>query len=68
MGFDSTTEAAVAALGVSATTLRRLRQAGVLRPGRDFAAHGLGTKRPNLRWSVEQVQKTLADRSRRVLR
>lgn len=67
MRFHATTKETAAELRTSVSTLRRLRHAGVLRPGIHFCASGAGTVAPNLLWSPEAVQEALAKRSRRIL-
>ena len=67
MRFTFTTSEAAEALRTSESTLRRLRKAGVLRPGIHFVAGGAGTVRPALLWAPEAVQEALAKRSRQVL-
>lgn len=66
MRFTATTQEAVRILRISEATLRRLRRAGVLRPGIHFCASGAGSKAPNLLWAPEAVQEALAKRSRKV--
>ena len=67
MRFTASTAEAVEQLQISEATLRRLRRAGVLRPGVHFCAAGAGVKAPTLRWAPEAVQEALALRSRRLL-
>jgi hypothetical protein len=67
MRFSATTQEAALALRVSESTLRRLRRAGVLRPGTHFCASGAGAISPNLLWAPEACQEALAKRSRQIL-
>jgi hypothetical protein len=67
MAFTLTTPEVVKSLRVSDQTLRRLRCAGVLRPGIHYRAIGTGTARPPLVWNLEAVDAELAKRSRRLL-
>jgi hypothetical protein len=67
MRFTATTKETTQALRTSETTLRRLRQAGVLRPGVHFCASGAGSIAPTLLWNPEAVQEALAKRSRQIL-
>jgi hypothetical protein len=67
MRFSATTQEAVQILRTSESTLRRLRRAGVLRPGIHFCASGAGEKAPSLLWAPEAVQEALVKRSRQVL-
>jgi hypothetical protein len=66
MRFTATTQEAVKILRISEATLRRLRRAGVLRPGIHFCACGAGSIAPTLLWAPEAVQEALAKRSRKV--
>ncbi|MCP9909057.1 hypothetical protein KBZ15_03890 [Cyanobium sp. BA20m-p-22] len=45
----------------------RLRRDGVLRAGDHFRAAGAGVSRPPLLWNIDEVERTLARRSRRLL-
>jgi hypothetical protein len=54
-------------LRISDRTLFRLRREGILKAGDHFRAAGAGVSRPPLLWNVEEVERTLARRSRRVL-
>jgi len=67
MGFTHSTREACKALRISDRTLLRLRRDGVLRPGDHYRAAGAGLHRPSLLWNVAEVEKALAQRSRRVL-
>ena len=67
MAFNLTTVEAVDALRISATTLRRLRKEGILKPGVHYRAMGAGSIRPPLVWDGSAIDITLAQRSRRVL-
>lgn len=67
MKFTLTTKEAAATLRTSESTLRRLRHAGVLRPGIHFISNGTGTKAPSLLWSADAVMESLAKRSRQTL-
>ena len=66
MRFTATTQEAVQILRISEATLRRLRRAGVLRPGIHYCAIGAGCKAPSLLWAPEACQEALARRSRKV--
>jgi len=55
-------------LRISKNTLTRLRSAEILRPGVHFTAHGLGLKRPALRWDLPAVEETLARRGKQLAR
>lgn len=65
--FTATTKELIQLMRTSESTLRRLRRAGVLRPGVHFCAIGMGEKAPNLLWSPEAVEETMAKRTRRLL-
>jgi hypothetical protein len=67
MRFSATTKEAVEILRTSEATLRRLRRAGVLRPGVHFCASGAGSIAPTLLWAPEACQEALAKRSRQIL-
>ena len=67
MRFHATTQEATQILRTSESTLRRLRKAGVLRPGIHFCVRSGGVKAPNLLWSPEAVQEVLAKRTRQIL-
>ena len=68
MAFSFTTGEVQAALRVTKNTLTRLRAAEVLRPGVHFTAHGVGLRRPNLRWNLPAVEETLAKRGKGISR
>jgi hypothetical protein len=68
MKFNTTTKEACEVLRTSESTLRRLRRAGVLRPGIHFLAIGAGEVAPSLLWCPDAVEEALAKRSRRILR
>jgi len=65
--FTVTTKELIELMRTSESTLRRLRRAGVLRPSVHFCAIGMGEKAPNLLWSPEAVEETMAKRTRRLL-
>lgn len=67
MRFSATTQEAAEILRTSESTLRRLRRAGVLRPGIHFCASGAGSIAPTLLWAPEAVQEAMAKRSRQIL-
>jgi hypothetical protein len=67
MRFIATTQEAAQILRTSESTLRRLRRAGVLRPGVHFCASGAGAISPTLLWAPEACQEALAKRSRQIL-
>ena len=67
MRFSATTQEAAEILRTSESTLRRLRRAGVLRPGVHFCASGAGAMSPTLLWAPEACQEALAKRSRQIL-
>jgi|GEM_PF-1281686 hypothetical protein len=67
MAYSHSTREACQALRISDRTLLRLRREGVLRAGDHFRAAGAGVSRPPLLWNIEEVERTLARRSRRVL-
>ena len=67
MSFDLTTAEILLSLRISDTTLRRLRQQGVLQAGIHYRAKGTGSKRPPLVWDAEAVYKALAEHSEREL-
>ncbi|MFN6131895.1 MAG: hypothetical protein ACK46L_03105 [Synechococcaceae cyanobacterium] len=67
MAYSHSTREACEALRISDRTLLRLRREGVLRAGDHFRAAGAGVCRPPLLWNIEEVERTLARRSRRVL-
>jgi hypothetical protein len=67
MRFYATTKEAVEILRTSEATLRRLRRAGVLKPGLHFCASGAGSISPTLLWAPEACQEALAKRSRQIL-
>jgi hypothetical protein len=62
--FDLPSHEAAEALGISHRTLKGLRLAGVLKPGRHYIAVGAGVKAPRLRWNVEAVTEALAARTK----
>lgn len=66
MQFTATTKEAVVLLRISEATLRRLRRAGVLRPGIHYCAIGAGSIAPTLLWAPGACQKALADRSKKI--
>ena len=66
MRFTATTQEAVQILRISEATLRRLRRAGVLRPGIHYCAIGAGSIAPTLLWAPAACQEALAKRSRKV--
>ncbi len=66
MSFTATTGEVESALRVSKNTLTRLRTAEVLRPGVHFTAHGVGLRRPALRWDLPAVEATLTKRGRQI--
>jgi hypothetical protein len=65
--FSSTTAETAQILRTSESTLRRLRKAGVLKPGVHFCASGAGSIAPSLLWAPEACQEALAKRSRQIL-
>ena len=67
MAFNLTTVEAVDVLRISATTLRRLRKEGVLKPGVHYRAMGAGAIRPPLVWDGAAIDAALVNRSRRTL-
>jgi hypothetical protein len=67
MAYSHSTREACQALRISDRTLLRLRREGVLRAGDHFRVAGAGVSRPPLLWNIEEVERTLARRSRRVL-
>jgi Helix-turn-helix domain len=67
MRFNATTQEAAEILRTSESTLRRLRRAGVLRPGIHFCASGAGAISPPLLWAPEACEQALAKRSRQIL-
>jgi len=67
MRFHATTQETAEILRTSESTLRRLRRAGVLRPGIHFCASGAGSVAPSLLWAPEACQEALAERSRQIL-
>jgi hypothetical protein len=67
MPYSHSTREACEALCISDRTLLRLRRDGILKPGDHFRAAGAGLRRPPLRWNIEEVERTLARRSRREL-
>jgi len=68
MAFNLTTVEAVDVLRISATTLRRLRKEGVLKPGVHYRAMGAGSIRPPLVWDGSAIDAALVNRSRRTLK
>jgi len=68
MAFNLTTVEAVDALRISATTLRRLRKEGVLKPGVHYRAMGAGSIRPPLVGDGSAIDAALVNRSRRTLK
>ena len=68
MAFNLTTVEAVDVLRISATTLRRLRKKGVLKPGVHYRAMGAGSIRPPLVWDGSAIDAALVNRSRRTLK
>lgn len=67
MRLQATTREAAQVLRTSESTLRRLRRAGVLRPGIHFCASGAGSVAPTLLWAPEACEEALAKRSRQIL-
>ena len=67
MKFSSTTAETAQILRTSESTLRRLRKAGILKPGVHFCASGAGSIAPSLLWAPEACQEALAKRSRQIL-
>lgn len=67
MAYSHSTREACEALRISDRTLLRLRREGVLRAGDHFRAAGAGVNKPPLLWNIEEVERTLARRSKRVL-
>ena len=68
MTFNLTTLEAAEVFRISATTLRRLRTEGILKPGIHFRAMGAGTVRSPLIWDGEAIDAALTHRSRRTLK
>ncbi len=68
MTFNLTTLEAAEVFRISATTLRRLRKDGVLKPGIHFRAMGAGTVRSPIIWDGEAIDAALTNRSRRTLK
>lgn len=66
--FRMTTAEVSRELARSAATLRRFRQAQVLRPGQHFIAKGTSTTRPWLVWDPDATRIALEQHSRRNLR
>ena len=67
MAYTHSTREACEALRISDRSLLRLRRDGVLRAGDHFLAAGAGVSRPPLLWNIDEVERTLARRSRRLL-
>jgi hypothetical protein len=67
MKFSSTTAETAQILRTSESTLRRLRKAGILKPGVHFCASGAGSVAPTLLWAPEACEEALANRSRQIL-
>jgi hypothetical protein len=67
MRFQATTQETAQILRTSESTLRRLRRAGVLRPGVHFCASGAGSVAPTLLWAPEACEEALAKRSKQIL-
>lgn len=65
--FTATTREVVEHLQIGESTLRRMRAAGVLRPGIHFCAAGVGTVKPILRWDIPAIDQALASRSKRLI-
>lgn len=61
--FTHTTLEACKTLRVSDSTLRRLRQQGVLKPGVHYRALGDGAIKPTLIWDIAATDAALATRS-----
>lgn len=55
-------------LGISLSTLKRLREAKLLRAGKHYLPVGIGKKRPILKWDPASTEEALLLRSRRVAR
>jgi hypothetical protein len=68
MAFNLTTSEVADLLRTSDTTLRRLRQEGILKPGIHFRAVGPGRVRPALLWDGDAADAALAHRSRKALK
>lgn len=67
MAYTHSTREACESLRISDRSLLRLRRDGVLRAGDHFRAAGAGVSRPPLLWNIDEVERTLARRSRRLL-
>jgi len=68
MAFTLTTKEVAERLRLSDSTLRRLRQEGILKPGLHFRAVGTGKQKPHLLWDEVASDAALAQRSRRTIR
>ena len=68
MRFTRSTAELIGDLRLSDSTLYRLRQEGVLKPGEHFRAGGAGSRRSPLQWDPAATEKALAARARRTQR
>ena len=64
--FTLTNAEMASALRISLSTLRRLRDAGILRPGKHYLPVGNGLRKPILRWDPRMTEEALMLRSRKV--
>ena len=67
MPFTHSSKEAQLALHLSDSSLRKLRRAGVLKPGIHYRAVGAGTIKPMLLWDVAACEAALIERASDVL-
>ena len=68
MRFTRSTAELIGDLRLSDSTLYRLRQEGVLKPGEHFRVGGAGCTRSPLQWDPHATEQALALRTRRTKR
>lgn len=64
--YTATTPEVCAALGIDRRTLNRIIAEGYLQPGKHYRQHGVGQRRPRLRWNLEAVDEAISQRTRRL--
>lgn len=63
--FNLSTKELIDAIGISETSLRKLRSIGCFKPGEHFIDIGTGDHRPTFRWCLAAVETALQNRTRR---
>jgi len=64
--FSLTNNEMAQVLGISISTLKRLRAQRILRPGKHYLPIGTGSIRPVLKWDPAITEEALVLRSRRM--